>query len=117
MVPRGLEVLGAVVVSEQDAAEGATTRAGDFAFKLRHKLRPGTDNCSGIIAAVATPRTIDNVQYSWYKPGDDINMQSLEVEIIKEGLWKDTTLLRCQMQLSLPLYTSSSATASGNRLL
>jgi hypothetical protein len=115
LLPRGLEIVGAVVSSSSDTAatKNDATRAGDFAFGLRQELglaaNSGSDGITVIAAlAVESLSTNESVMcYSWY---DGSRLQLLEEEIVQEWPWRDTCLLRCQLQLSMPLYLPSIVT-------
>jgi hypothetical protein len=118
LLPRGLEIVGAVVSSSGDTAatKNGATRAGDFAFGLRQELglaaNSGSDGITVIAAlAVESLSTNESVMcYSWY---DGSRLQLLEEEIVQEWPWRDTCLLRCQLQLSMPLYLPSIVTLAG----
>ncbi len=118
MLPRGLEIVGAVVSSSGHTAatKNDATRAGDFAFGLRQELglaaNSGSDGITVIAAlAVESLSTNESVMcYSWY---DGSRLQLLEEEIVQEWPWRDTCLLRCQLQLSMPLYLPSIVTLAG----
>ena len=114
LLPRGLDVLGVLLIIEEKQPKNIT-QAGDIALKLRGRLWPGTNTHRGAIAAVAQLGGKNEiVQYSWYDGSSSSNLQALGVEIFDDGAWNDITLLRCQMQLSMPLYFVSSVEAPGN---
>lgn len=99
LLPRGLEVLGAV-----DFEQGPL-RAGRIALQLRKELQLPSDGC--IVAAAGVD---SKLQYSWF---DQWSLQALEVQEFDDKLWEKTTFLRCQLPLRLPLYLYPTATASG----
>lgn len=108
-------MLGVLLVIEEKEPENIT-RAGEMALKLRERLWPGMSIHRGAIAAVAqVGGKNETVQYNWYDGSSLSNLQTLGVEIFDDSAWNDITLLRCQMQLSMPLYfVSSSVEAPGN---
>jgi len=102
LLPRGLEVLGAV-----DFEAGAL-RAGLIALKLRKELQLPVNGC-----IVASTSSCSKLEYSWYEAGNQSSLQALDVQEFGGSPWDDTTFLRCQLHLSLPLYLPQTATASG----
>ncbi len=110
--------MGAVVKSSGDTAatKNDATTAGDFAFGLRQELGLAAKSTSDgitVIAALAVESLSTNESvmcYSWY---DGSRLQLLEEEIVQEWPWRDTCLLQCQLQLSMPLYLPSIGTLAG----
>ncbi|CAK9872819.1 unnamed protein product [Sphagnum jensenii] len=115
LLPRGLEIVGAVVSSSGDTAatKNDATRAGDFAFGLQQELglaaNSGSDGIT-VIAALAVESLSTNESVMCYSQYDGSRLQLLEEEIVQEWPWRDTCLLRCQLQLSMPLYLPSIVT-------
>jgi hypothetical protein len=98
LLPRGLEVLGAVDF------ERGPLRAGRIALQLRKELHFPSNGC--IVAAAGVD---SKLQYSWF---DQSSLQALDVQEFDDKLWEKATFLRCQLPLRLPLYLSRTATAS-----
>lgn len=110
LLPRGLEVLGAVVLGE---GEGGALRAGRIAVKLREKLQVSSSERGFIVAAPSVTSSSFKLDYSWYEAGNESSLRALDVEEFEGAPWDETTFLRCQLQLSMPLYLPQTASASG----
>lgn len=108
LLPRGLEVLGAVDLGQ---VEGGSLRAGSIALKLRKELQLPVNGC--IVAAPSSGSSSFKLEYSWYEAGNQSSLQALNVQEFEGSPWEETTFFRCQLHLSLPLYLSQTATASG----
>ena len=110
LLPRGLEVLGAVVLG---TVEGGALSAGRFAVKLREKLQFSGSEKGCIVAAPSATSSSFKLEYSWYEVGNASSLRALDVQEFEGSPWDETTFLRCQLQLSMPLYLQQTATASG----
>ena len=105
LLPGGLEVLGAVAVGE---GEGDALR---LAVKLREELHPGSQGC---IVAVTSSTSSAALEYKWCDGSTTVALDVDEVE--GSSVWDESTFLRCQLQLKVPLYLPQTAAASGNSL-
>ncbi|KAG0504363.1 hypothetical protein KC19_11G077200 [Ceratodon purpureus] len=109
LLPRGLKVLGAVDFGE---GEGGALRAGRVAVKLREELQVAGGGKGCIVAAPLGTSSGSKLEYRWYDAGNELSLVALDVEEIEGSPWDETTFLRCQLQLSMPLYLQQTATAS-----
>lgn len=109
LLPRGLEVLGAVVLNK---GGGKLSSGGRIALELREKLEvPNRDN--GCIVAASVSSSSFKLGYSRYQAGNASSLREIDVQEFENGVWDDAIFLRCKMQFKMPLYLPQSATASG----
>jgi hypothetical protein len=109
LLPRGLEVLGAVALDE---VEGGALRAGRVAVELREKLQLSSSENGCIVATPSVSSSNSKLEYRWFKAGNE-SLRALDVEEVEGSPWDETTFLRCQLHLSMPLYLPQTAAASG----
>lgn len=108
LLPRGLEVLGAVVLNK---GGGKLSSGGRIALELREKLEvPNRDN--GCIVAASVSSSSFKLGYSRYQAGNASSLREIDVQEFENGVWDDAIFLRCKMQFKMPLYLPQSATAS-----
>jgi hypothetical protein len=117
LLPRGLEVVGAIYINEGNSSERCTW-AGKAAIRMQKELKNLTLSKGGsnIVAASATPGS-GEIEYNLYVPGEQPELEMLEVaedtEDFKSVIWSRLCLLRCQMELALPLYLPTPPSSSG----
>lgn len=108
LLPRGLEVIGALFVSDAKSRCNAL-KAVDIFLKLRRYL-PSMQNGSSFVSGAAAISTED-IDYFVYTMGMSSLVETFDAVIYEEKpaqyLWDIACLLYCQMSLSLPVYLSS----------
>lgn len=116
IVPRGLEILGAIVVD--DGGPEGVQKAGEYAVKMRSML--GQSAASAKSVDVISGISVDasgNVEYHLYQPGEPPNIELLEINQNSNDfdatVWRNLSLLYCQMEFNVPLYLSATPNASG----
>ncbi|CAM6100954.1 unnamed protein product [Calypogeia fissa] len=108
LLPKGLEIVGAVCVHEDSTVEGSQI-AGKCALKMQNMFRQTTDSVKGatLVVASATSGSTE-IEYDLYLPGESPKLEKLEIahdaEDIKTAVWGNVGLLRCQVELTVPLY-------------
>lgn len=109
LLPRGLEVIGALFVSNTSGRDNAI-KAGDTCSKLRRYLLPMQKESSFVIGAAATINT-DDIEYFIYMEGKSSSIEAFKTVIHEKKpaqyLWDTACLLHCQMSLNLPVYFTS----------
>ncbi|BFI30697.1 Ufm1-specific protease 2 [Marchantia polymorpha subsp. ruderalis] len=115
IVPRGLEILGAIVVD--DGGPEGVQKAGEYALKMRSML--GQSAASAKSVDVISGISVDasgNVEYHLYQPGEPPNIELLEINQNSNDfdatVWRNLSLLYCQMEFNVPLYLSATPNAS-----
>ncbi|KAH9330662.1 hypothetical protein KI387_002770, partial [Taxus chinensis] len=108
LLPRGLEVIGALFVSDTKSRDNAL-KAGDTFSKLRRYL-PQMQNENSFVTG-STAINTDDIDYFICIKQKSFVIEKFECVIYEEKpaqlLWDDACLLSCQMSLSLPVYLSA----------
>ncbi|XP_057868812.1 probable Ufm1-specific protease isoform X1 [Cryptomeria japonica] len=108
LLPRGLEIIGALYVSDTKSRENALKAADSFSELKRYLL--SVQNESSFVTG-STTSNIDGIDYFICTKGKSLLIENFESVIHEEKpaqyLWDAACLLCCQMSLSLPVYFSS----------
>lgn len=113
LLPKGLEVVGVLLNEVGDLTK--MNRAGDFTLKLISCLNPELETPTQVLVAYLEPGS-SSLQCFLYTGHASADIEAVDQVIYHEKpsthLWANMCLLRCKMQLKVPLYVKSFANSS-----